>query len=84
MNSTIRMGVPLPTIQSVTLTAGRIDLILSAALGQTVQLQSSSDLTSTNWVNQGSPITSTNGTILASDTPGPGQPRFYRAIVVQP
>ena len=85
-NSTIRLGVPLPMFQNVTLVNEHLDLILSAALGQTVQLQSSSDLTSTNsnWVNQGSPITSTNGTILASDTPGPGQPRFYRAIVVQP
>jgi sugar lactone lactonase YvrE len=83
-NNTIRMGVPLPVFQSVTPTNDRIELMLSAAPGQTVQLQYSSDLTSTHWTNLGDPITATNGTISATDTPGPDQRRFYRAIVVLP
>ena len=57
---------------------------MSAAPGQTVQLQYKSDLASATWTNLGTPITATNGTISATDTPGPDQPRFYRAIVVRP
>jgi hypothetical protein len=82
--STIRMGVPLPVIQSVTPVNERIELILSAVPGRTIQLQYSSDLTSTSWTNLGNPITAITGTIIATDTPGPDQPRFYRAIVVLP
>ena len=83
-NSTIRMGVPLPIFQSVTPINGRIELIMNTGPGQTVQLQYSSDLASATWTNLGNPITATNGTISATDTPGPDQPRFYRAIVVLP
>jgi hypothetical protein len=83
-DSTIRLGVPLPVFQSVTPASGRIELSLSAAPGQTVQLQSSSDLASATWTNLGNPLTATGGTIPATDTPAPGQPRFYRAIVVRP
>ena len=57
---------------------------MSAAPGQTVQLQYSSDLASATWSNLGNPITATTGTISATDTPGSAQPRFYRAIVVLP
>jgi hypothetical protein len=83
-NNTIRMGVPLPVFQNVTPVNGSIELIVNAAPGQTVQLQYSSDLTSNQWTNLGNPITATNGTISATDTPGPDQPRFYRATVVLP
>ena len=57
---------------------------MSAAPGQTVQLQYSSDLASATWSNLGNPITATTGTISAIDTPGPDQRRFYRASVVLP
>jgi len=49
-----------------------------------VQLQYKSDLAAATWTNLGNPITATNGTISATDTPGSAQPRFYRAIVVLP
>ena len=74
------MGVPLPVFQSVMLVNGSIELIVNAAQGQKVQLQYSLDLTSVNWTNLGDPITATNGTISATDTPGPGQRRFYRLL----
>jgi hypothetical protein len=83
-NSTIRMGVPLPVFQSVTHTNNRIELTWSAAPGQTVQLQYKSNLASTTWTNLGNPITATNGTISATDTPGSDQRRFYRTMVVLP
>jgi len=83
-NHTIRKGVPLLVFESVTPVNERIELIVNAAPGQTVQLQYKSDLASATWINLGNPITATNGTISATDTPEPNQPRFYRAIVVLP
>jgi hypothetical protein len=83
-NYTIRMGVPLPVFQSVTPANGSIELIVNAAPGQTVQLQYSSDLDSGTWTNLGNPITAADGMISAADTSEPGQPRFYRALVVLP
>jgi len=71
-------------ISSVTPVNDRIELIVNTAPGQTVQLQYKSDLAAATWTNLGNPITATNGTISATDTPGPDQPRFYRAIVVLP
>jgi hypothetical protein len=82
-NNTIRKGVPLPVFQSVTPVNGSIQLIVNAAPGQTVQLQYKPDLASATWTNLGSPITATDGTISATDTPGPDQRRFYR-VIVQP
>jgi hypothetical protein len=84
MNHTVRMGVPLPVFQSVSPVNGSIELIVNAAPGQTVQLQYKSDLASATWTNLGDPITATDGTISATDTPGPDQARFYRTIVVRP
>jgi hypothetical protein len=83
-NDTIRMGVPFPVFQSVSPVNDHVELTVNAAPGQRVQLQYSSDLASATWTNLGDPITATNGTISASDTPGPDQRRFYRAIVVLP
>ena len=82
-NHTIRMGVSLPVFKSVTHTNNRIELTWSAAPGQTFQLQYNSELASTTWTNLGNPVTATNGTMSATDTPGPDQHRFYR-VVVQP
>jgi len=82
-NNTIRKGVPLPVFQSVTAVNASIELTVNAFPGQKVQLQYSSDLASATWTNLGSPITATDGTISATDTPGPDQRRFYR-VIVQP
>ena len=82
-NNTIRMGIPLlPVIRSVTLANGRIELTWSAAPGQTVQLQYSASVVSANWTNLGASRIATGGTMSASDTPGLGQPRFYRVVVL--
>ncbi len=83
-NHTIRKGVPLPAFQGVSPTNDRIELLLTAAPGQTVQLQYSSDLASAPWTNLGNPITASSGTISVTDSPPAGQARFYRALVVTP
>ena len=82
-NHTIRMGVPLPVFERVTPTNDHVELIVNAAPGQPVQLQYTSDLTSANWTDLGSPVQAPSGTISATDTPSVGQPRFYRALVVR-
>jgi hypothetical protein len=78
------LGVPLPVFETVMPSSDHIELMVNAAPGQTVQLQYSSDLTSPTWTNLGNPIIATNGTISVTDTPGPDQARFYRAIMVRP
>jgi sugar lactone lactonase YvrE len=71
-SSVIREGVPLPVFQSVTRANGHIGLTWSVNPGQKLQLQFTSNLTSTNWTNLGNAMTPTNGTGSASDTLGPG------------
>ena len=83
-NNTIRKGVPLPIFQSVTAANDRMELMVNTAPGQTVQVQYTSDLASASWTNLGNPVKPPSGTISATDTPDPGQPRFYRALVVSP
>ena len=80
-NYTLRMGVPLPVFQGVTPVNDRVELIVNAAPGQTIQLQYSSDLASATWTNLGNPMIAANGTISAFDTPEPVRSRFYRALV---
>jgi sugar lactone lactonase YvrE len=81
MNNTIRKGVPLPEFQSVTHTHAGIEFTWSATVGQRLQLQYNSDLTSTNWTNLGNTMTATNGTMSSSDTLGTDTTRFYRIIL---
>jgi len=78
----IRGGVHLPVFQSVAQANGKIGLSWSAAPGQKLQLQFTSDLTSTNWTNLGNTMTATNGSVSASDTLGPDKERFYRILLV--
>ena len=81
-NNTIRKGVPLPVFQGVKRANDRIEFTWSAAPGQRLQLQYSSDLISTNWANLGNAMTATNGTMSASDAFGPDTTRFYRIILL--
>jgi len=44
----------------------------------TYQLQYTLDLTTTNWINLGSPITATSNSVSTMDILGSDQQRFYR------
>lgn len=71
-----------PVFQLVTPTNGTIHFIWSTVPGQTCQLQSNTDLNSTNWINLGSPVAATNTTASASDSITNAQ-CFYRIMLVQ-
>jgi hypothetical protein len=71
-----------PSVQSVAQTNGTIQLIWSIVPGQTYQLQSNTDLTSTNWVNLGGCVTATSITASASDSMTNSR-CFYRVMLVQ-
>jgi len=45
-------------------------------------LQYSVDLTTTNWLNLGSPITATSNSVSTSDVLDSGQQRYYRVRLV--
>ena len=83
VNNTIRMGVPLlPVFRSVAHSNGQIELTWTTTPWQQVQVQYTSDLTSATWTNLGSSMASVDGTLSASDTPGPDRQRFYRVILL--
>jgi hypothetical protein len=69
-------------IESVEVSSNVVTLTWSAIAGQTYQLQWNSDLGSTNWINAGSVVAATNGTVSASEIIGLDSQRFYRVILV--
>ena len=85
LGTVFRLSVPLPPVfKTPAKTGSTLTLVWSAVAGQTYQLQSNSDLSSTNWNNLGGAVlvTNGNGTMTASDPIGPGPQRFYRVVVV--
>jgi uncharacterized repeat protein (TIGR03803 family) len=77
-----RLSVPLPAVLRTPVVApdGTVNLTWSSAVGQTYQLQYSTNLNSTNWINLNATVTATNGVATQSD-PAPTDPeRFYRVV----
>jgi hypothetical protein len=50
--------------------------------GQPYRVQTSTNLSQTNWINLGGVITTTNPVANCSDVIGPDPNRFYRVILV--
>jgi hypothetical protein len=71
-----------PVFQAVTLSGGAIALHWTATAGLTYQPQYKTDLTRTNWINLGAPITATNGAVSASDVAPADPQRFYRVMLL--
>ena len=65
----------------MTLTNSTLNLTWSTEAGRTYQLQYSSDLISSNWINLSSPITATGATLSTTDSITNGPQRFYRLVV---
>jgi uncharacterized repeat protein (TIGR03803 family) len=77
-----RLSLPLPPVfQSVSKTAGTVNLTWSAAAGQTYQLQYSTNLAPADWNNLGGAVVATNGTMTASDSAGTDSQRCYRVTL---
>jgi uncharacterized repeat protein (TIGR03803 family) len=73
-----------PTFQSVTRSAGQINLAWNAAPGRAYQLQSTTNLSQPNWTSLGAPLTATNIVVTASDVlPQTGR-KFYRLNLIFP
>ena len=76
-----RITIP-PAFQSITQTNGMFNFTWSIMPGQKYQLQSNTNLNSTNWVNLGSSTTASNAAVSASDTMTNSQ-CFYRIMLLQ-
>ena len=66
-----------PVISTVTKTNGNFTLTWTALAGRSYQLQYTANLTLTNWINLGTPLTAITNTATAPDTISKAQ-RFYR------
>jgi hypothetical protein len=81
-SSVVALTVVLPPITpTFTSSNGTFNLTWGAVSNLTYQLQYNLDLTTTNWVNLGSPITATNGSISTADIIGSDTQRFYRVLL---
>jgi uncharacterized repeat protein (TIGR03803 family) len=67
-----------PAFQTITHTNGGIAFTWSAMPKQICQLQYSTNLASTNWLDFGNPITVANTSLFASDSTATNSQRFYR------
>jgi hypothetical protein len=72
----------LPLLQYVPNTNGTVDFTWNAMWGQPYRVQTSTNLSQTNWINLGGVITTTNPVATLSDVIGPDPNRFYRVILV--
>ena len=80
--STSVSATNLPLLQYVPKTNGTVDFTWKALWGQPYQVQTSTNLSQTNWINLGGVVTTTNPVATLSDVIGPDPNRFYRVILV--
>ena len=72
-----------PVIQGATTQGnGTFTFGWNAFAGQVYQVQYKTNLVQTDWINFGSPITATNGTMTVSDLMTNSQ-QFYRVVLMQ-
>jgi uncharacterized repeat protein (TIGR03803 family) len=77
-----RITVP-PAFQSIAQTNGVVSLTWSAMSNQTCQVQYSTNLVSTNWINLSSAVTVTNSPVSVHDATATDSQRFYRIMLTQ-
>lgn len=75
--TTFRFIIP-PAFRTITPANGGFAFTWSAMPKQICQLQYNTNLTSTNWLDLGSPIPATNTSVFASDSTATNSQRFYR------
>jgi hypothetical protein len=73
--------IPSPVFQSAATAGGAIALTWWAVTGAPYQLQYTTSLNPINWINLGTPITTSNGVITAFDTQPADPQRFYRVVL---
>ena len=72
---------PAPDFQAPALIDGSLQLSWSSVSGVAYQVQYSTDLAQTNWINLGSIITATTNSTTTNDVIGSNSLRFYRVVV---
>jgi uncharacterized repeat protein (TIGR03803 family) len=72
----------VPEFQAMALTNSTLNLTWSTEAGGTYQLQYTSDLSSGNWINLGSPFIATGATLSTADSVTNAPQRFYRLVLV--
>jgi subtilase family serine protease len=75
------MPAVAPLVQNLTNAGGLVVFNWVAQMGETYQVQYSTDLSQTNWINLGAPLTATNSILTGSDIPT-DQQRFYRLLLL--
>jgi uncharacterized repeat protein (TIGR03803 family) len=78
-----RLSIPMPAVfKAITLTNGTATLTWSAVVGQTYQLQYSTNLAQPDWNNLGKLVVAPNGAMTTTDANAAGSPqRFYRVVL---
>jgi len=76
------LGDPEPAIPAITADRRSCALSWTAVQGYSYQIQFKQDLNTTNWLDLGAPVVSTNSVISICDQIGTNTQRFYRAILL--
>jgi hypothetical protein len=76
-------NLPVPVIQSITLTNGVVTIVWSTVANHIYQLQYKSNLTSTSWNKVTPDVTATSQTASATNAVSTATQQFYRVLVVQ-
>jgi hypothetical protein len=71
-------AIPTPSFRTVTKTNGVLKFTWNSLSNVAYQVQYSTNLTQTNWINLGGAINGTNYIMTATNAIGPDPARFYR------
>ena len=71
----------VPEFQAMALNNSTLSLTCSTEAGGRYQLQYTSDLSSSNWINLNSPVTATGASLSTNDTVTNAPQRFYRLVL---
>jgi PKD repeat protein/endonuclease/exonuclease/phosphatase family metal-dependent hydrolase len=77
------ISIPPPNIQSVTQSNGTVTFVWVSVAGQSYQVQSSTNLTGSNWFNLGGSNVANGASTAASDSVTNTQ-QYYRVLLLQP
>ena len=80
VNGTLTV-IALPDLQNVRQSGSSIIFTWSATSNQMYQIQSTTDLTQSNWTTVGSTLTATNSTMSVSESIGTNGQQFYRIVL---
>ena len=75
---------PSPNIQAFWQANGMLNFTWISVSNLTYQVEYTTNLASTKWINFGPRVTATSGTASASDFIGPDEERFYRVVLLLP